>query len=204
MPVTQVGTAPAALAEPGTPGGVPDGGQHESLASAARGGDRAAAERLLTRLRPVLLRYCLARIGRRETAEDVTQEVLVSVLAALPRYRGQGGGVLAFAYGIASHKVADACRAAWRDRSVPTAQVPDQADTASGPEETVLRGERVVAVRRLLDQLPETQREVLLLRMSGLSAAETAEMLGSTPGAVRIAAHRGLGTLRELLAGDRP
>ena len=49
----------------------------------------------------------------------------------------------------------------------------------------------------MLDELPDGQREVLVLRVAlGLSAAETAVLVGSTPGAVRVAQHRGLARLR--------
>jgi RNA polymerase sigma-70 factor (ECF subfamily) len=51
---------------------------------------------------------------------------------------------------------------------------------------------------RLLEQLPEKQREIIVLRVVvGLSAEETAEAVGSTPGAVRVAQHRALARLRK-------
>jgi RNA polymerase sigma-70 factor (ECF subfamily) len=53
---------------------------------------------------------------------------------------------------------------------------------------------------RLLGVLPERQREILVLRVVlGLSADETAEVVGSTPGAVRVAQHRALTRLRKAL-----
>ena len=53
----------------------------------------------------------------------------------------------------------------------------------------------------LLDHLPEKQREILVLRLVvGLSAEETAEMIGSTPGAVRVAQHRALTKLKKIIA----
>ena len=56
----------------------------------------------------------------------------------------------------------------------------------------------------LMDSLPSQQREILTLRVGvGLSAEETAEALGMTAGAVRVAQHRALAKLRRLLATDR-
>ena len=56
---------------------------------------------------------------------------------------------------------------------------------------------------RLLHTLPDKQREILILRVVvGLSAEETAEAVGSTPGAVRVAQHRALGRLRKVLASE--
>ena len=56
------------------------------------------------------------------------------------------------------------------------------------------------AARELLDQLSEKAREIIVLRVFvGLSAEETAEITGSTAGAVRVAQHRALATLRKAL-----
>jgi RNA polymerase sigma-70 factor (ECF subfamily) len=53
----------------------------------------------------------------------------------------------------------------------------------------------------MLHRLPDRQREILVLRVAvGLSAEETAAAVGSTPGAVRVAQHRALARLREMLA----
>lgn len=166
--------------------------------AAARQGDRSALGELLGELRRPLLRYCTARLGHPQTAEDVTQEVLVAVVEALPRFRGDSGGVVAFAFGIAANKVADSRRAAGRRRAVLRAEVPEQADPADGPEESALRSADVRRARALLQELPEAQREILLLRMSGLSADEVGAVVGMTAGAVRVAAHRGLQRLRSL------
>jgi RNA polymerase sigma-70 factor (ECF subfamily) len=65
-----------------------------------------------------------------------------------------------------------------------------------------LRTELSGELRRMLDELPDAQREVLVLRVAlGLSAVETAALVGSTPGAVRVAQHRGLARLRLAAAG---
>jgi RNA polymerase sigma-70 factor (ECF subfamily) len=55
----------------------------------------------------------------------------------------------------------------------------------------------------LLRVLPAKQREILVLRVVvGLSAEETADAVGSTPGAVRVAQHRALSRLRKTLAAE--
>jgi RNA polymerase sigma-70 factor (ECF subfamily) len=55
----------------------------------------------------------------------------------------------------------------------------------------------------LLDVLPDKQRDIVLLRVVvGLSAEETAEAVGSTPGAVRVAQHRALARLRKTLSAE--
>src|SRR5438477_989334 len=112
---------------------------------AAVGGDQPSLERLLAWLRPLVLRYCRARVGRHErsfaSADDVAQEVCLAVLTALPGYRDQGRPFLAFVYGIAAHKVADAHRAAARNRAEPVPEVPDGPETGAGPEQRAMQGE---------------------------------------------------------------
>ena len=174
---------------------------------AAVDGDRQAIERLLASIRPLVVRYCRARVGRQErsfaSADDVAQEVCLAVLTALPSYRDQGRPFLAFVYGIAAHKVADAHRSAARNRSEPVPEVPDAPETEAGPEQRAMQGELSDRMAVLLRVLPEKQREILLLRVVvGLSAEETAEAVGSTPGAVRVAQHRALARLRKSLAAE--
>ena len=165
-------------------------------------GDPQAVGAVIAIIRPMVVRYCRARLGRVDrssvSADDVAQEVCLAVLTALPGYRVQGRPFLAFVYGIASHKVIDAHRAATRNRSEPVADVPDAMEVADGPEQRALRIELSSEMGKLLDTLPEKQREILVLRVVvGLSAEETAEAVGSTPGAVRVAQHRALARLRK-------
>jgi RNA polymerase sigma-70 factor (ECF subfamily) len=172
------------------------------LTSLAVQGDRSAIESLLGELRPMVVRYCRARLGRvsgqYHIADDVAQEVCIAVLSALPRYRDMGRPFASFVFGIASHKVADALRSSVRS-AVPTQDLPDGPDEGPGPEETVVRYIEVEHARRLLARLPENQRELLLLRVvSGLSAEETGNVLGMSPGAVRVAQHRALTRLRQM------
>jgi RNA polymerase sigma-70 factor, ECF subfamily len=176
----------------------------DELVAAAMAGDHSAVGRILAIVRPLVVRYCRARLGRVDrssvSADDVAQEVCLAVLTALPGYRVQGRPFLAFVYGIASHKVIDAHRAATRNRAEPVADLPDSMETSDGPEQRALRVELSNDMARLLEQLPEKQREILVLRVVvGLSAEETAEAVGSTPGAVRVAQHRALARLRKCM-----
>jgi RNA polymerase sigma-70 factor (ECF subfamily) len=174
------------------------------LAALATQGDTSARDALLVNVRTMVHRYCRARLGRlpgsEHAADDVAQEVCLAVLSALPRYRDEGRPFEAFVFGIAAHKVADAQRAAVR-AAVPTDEMPDEPDLGPGPEDHALRSSDAALVRSLLDRLPATQRELLILRVAvGLSAEETGSALGMSPGAVRVAQHRALARLRVLAA----
>lgn len=168
---------------------------------AARG-QPEAIESLLEQIRPMVLRYCRARLGQKsgqyDIADDVAQEVCIAVLSALPRYRDMGRPFASFVFGIASHKVADAKRNAAR-LAVPTEALPDGPDSRPGPEETVVADLDAQRARALLARLPAHQRELIVLRvLTGLSAEETGSALGMSPGAVRVAQHRALARLRAI------
>lgn len=126
----------------------------------------------------------------------------MAAITALPRYRDQGRPFLAFVYGIAAHKVADAHRAAGRNRADPTDSVPERFSVEAGPEQLAVEAEASARMNKLLQILPEKQREILILRVVvGMSAEETAEAVGSTAGAVRVAQHRALARLKaEIIA----
>ncbi|UMP07494.1 sigma-70 family RNA polymerase sigma factor [Amycolatopsis sp. EV170708-02-1] len=178
----------------------------EPVAAAGKG-DPRALNQLLTTVRPLVIRYCRSRIGRQErtyaSADDVAQEVCVAILRALPTYRERGRPFLAFVYGIAQHKVADARRAAARNRTEPVAEVPDGISDSAGPEQHALHNELSDRMGELLRILPDKQREIVVLRIVvGLSAEETAGVVGSTAGAVRVAQHRALTRLRKILADE--
>jgi RNA polymerase sigma-70 factor (ECF subfamily) len=127
----------------------------------------------------------------------------MALVSALPSYRRDGRPFLAFVYGIAAHKVVDAHRAAGRSRSVAVADLPETASTDVGPEQNAIDTSVAGTMASLLAALPASQQEILRLRVAvGLSADETAEALGMTPGAVRVAQHRALGKLRTLLQTD--
>jgi RNA polymerase sigma-70 factor (ECF subfamily) len=167
-----------------------------------------AVEGMFRWIRPLVVRYCRARVGTQEkgfaSADDVAQDVCLAVLAALPSYLDQGRPFLSFVYGIAAHKVADAHRAAARNRADPVPEIPDTLQLVEdGPEVQVMQGELAGQMTKLLGTLPDRQREIVVLRVVvGLSAEETAEAVGSTPGAVRVAQHRALSRLRTVVVAE--
>jgi RNA polymerase sigma-70 factor (ECF subfamily) len=178
----------------------------DAVVAEAVAGDRDALRKVLETIRPIVVRYCRARIGTTErsglSADDIAQEVCLAAITAMPRYKDQGRPFLAFVYGIAAHKVADAHRAAARNRADPTDVVPERFSMEAGPEQLALETESAARMTKLLAVLPEKQREILILRVVvGMSAEETAVAVGSTAGAVRVAQHRALARLKaEIIA----
>ena len=173
-----------------------------NLTDLAVQGHPDAIESLIEHVRPMIVRYCRARLGRvtghYHVADDVAQEVCIAVFSALPRYRDIGRPFASFVFGIAAHKVADALRSSER-LAVPTDELPDGPDDGPGPEEAVVAGIEAERARALLSRLPCHQRELLTLRVvAGLSAEQTGNVLGMSAGAVRVAQHRALARLRAL------
>src|SRR5215467_16013347 len=112
-----------------------------NLTALAVRGHPAAIEELVRHIRPVVVRYCRARLGPvaglDQVADDVAQEVCIAVVGALPRYRNMGRPFTSFVFGIASHKVADARRSAAR-AAIAVEDLPDSADDQPGPEEAMV------------------------------------------------------------------
>jgi len=182
------------------------------LIKLALDGDPAVGKALFGLLHPIVLGYCRKRLREATVAaeaEDCAQDVMVAVLAALPHYRYDHDKFLSWVFGIAAHKVADRLRAPHRRRELlvpPTEPQSDgRAPLAPAAGEEFARLEQSRQVGRLLRRLPEPQREVLALRLAfGYSAEETARLLKMpSPGAVRVAQHRALRSVRKLAGGDR-
>ncbi len=178
--------------------------QETELVERAVKGDPDATAALIASVRPGVVRYCRAHLGRvggrYTTADDVSQEVCLAVLRSLPRFRDQGRPFAAFVYGIAAHKVADAQRAAVRDLAVtPVDTFFEQADRAPGPEQQAVTTDLARRLGQLLRHLSQAHREIVVLRVAvGLSAEEVGNVMGMSAGAVRVAQTRALARLRHL------
>jgi RNA polymerase sigma-70 factor, ECF subfamily len=181
----------------------------DKLVGAAVAGDGAARDRLIAEVHPLVLGYCRRRLSRREavlgSADDVAQEICLAVVAALQSYVVSDRSFRSFVFGIAANKVADAFRAMSRNRTEPMADLPDGPVLHDGPEQRLLDEELAGRLSGLLQRLTPRQRKVLVLRIAvGLSAEETADQLGTSPGAVRVTQHRALDRLRAAVSTTSP
>jgi RNA polymerase sigma-70 factor (ECF subfamily) len=157
----------------------------------ARTGDEAAFARIFHDVQPALLRYL--RVITPEP-EDVAGETWIQVVTGLRRFRGGEQDFRAWLFTIARNRAADAGRSRHRRAAVPldmteAAQQPTTADAADQALEAV----STQAAMELIKSLPREQAEIIVLRVvAGLDAGDVAKIVGKTPGAVRVAAHRGL------------
>lgn len=182
------------------------------LADAVGEGDMLAFNELWgTRYQHLVKRYCVAKLGRQDSAagsiDDTVQEISMAVFLSLRSQCFSSRHEATFKswlYGIAAHKVADQFRSQYRNRNAPYSDMPELPSAAAGPEDMALAADLSQRVRQLLGQLSARQHEVLVLRIGvGLSAEEAAEMTESTPVSVRVAQWRALERLRKILR-DNP
>ncbi len=168
------------------------------ITQSAMGGDPVAMDAVARHFRPAVYRYCRAHLPDPQAADDVTQEVLMAMIQALPRHQAADHSVSAFVFGIAANKVAMWHRASYRRREDLHDDAPERADLSPGPSDVAQAGDAMVRIDAALSTLPGQLRQILLLRIAaGLSAEETGQVLGMSPGAVRVAQHRALTRLRQ-------
>lgn len=125
----------------------------------------------------------------------------MALAANLPTFENRGVKLSSYVFAITSNKVIDAQRAAKRRPDAMSDDVLiERASVKEGPEDVAVRADEVRRLAEPLATLPERDRNILLLRVvAQLSAEEVADTLGMTPGAVRVAQHRALKSLRNRL-----
>lgn len=174
---------------------------HEAALVEAAKANPAAFEPLYQRYKARIYRYLFLRVRREEDAADLTQQVFLKALSALPGYRTRGLPFAAWLFRIAYHTVSDTYR---RKKSAVSWDVlaDDEYLIAEVDlENHVLQQERLTHLRQLLDQLAPYKRELLALRFSaGLSATEIALVVGKSQAAVKKQLTRTIQGLKEQMA----
>jgi len=169
------------------------GAAFEARLAEAQGGDEEAFACLFRDVQPALLRYL--RVIAPEAADDVAGELWLQVVIGLAGFRGGEEAFRAWLFTIARHRAVDWGRSRARRRTVPLAGSEAAADQLAAPDaaDVVLERMSTRAVLTLVTALPPDQAEIIVLRVvAGLDTHAVARMVGKSPGAVRVAAHRGL------------
>jgi RNA polymerase sigma-70 factor (ECF subfamily) len=173
----------------------------EELMARIAGGDRDAFAALYRRRRPDVYRFALHVGGSEAVADDVAQDVFMTVIHEAVRYRPGRATVVAWLLGIARNHV----RRALQRR--PTESLPD--DDAKGalavdadPLAGLARQQHVARLRRAILELPVAYREaVVLCDLQELSYADAAASLRCAIGTVRSRLHRGRALLTARMLG---
>lgn len=174
------------------------------LIALAQRGDTDAIGALYDEHYAALFRYLFSRLGERQIAEDLTGDVFMRMLTALPHYQPSQTPFRAWLYRIARNRLVDHYRQASKRAPVPLSQAEAHQDHME--DLGLLTDQKMTTERMLaaLSKLETTQREVVALRfLSGLSLQEVAETLEKSENAVKALQHRGLAALRQALAHEQ-
>lgn len=174
------------------------GADFDQVLADAQAGDEYAFARLWRDLNPPLLRY-LSLGG--DAAEEVAAETWATVVRGLKQFKGDETGWRAWVFTTARRRAVDAGRKRAREAGLGWRASTWGSDIATDCADDVVDAASTEDALRLVRSLPASQAEVVLLRvMAGLPVAEVAEILGRSPGSVRVACHRGLENLARKLS----
>jgi RNA polymerase sigma-70 factor (ECF subfamily) len=171
-----------------------------AILAAAQQGDEGAFTILWRDGNPALLRYL--KVIAPESAEDVAAETWVTVVRGLDRFRGGEDAWRAWLFTTARRRVVDEGRRRSRRPESPAADVGEgHVSQAADPADQVLENLATREAIAVVGSLPPLQAEVIMLRVvAGLDTDAVAQLVGRSPGAVRVAVHRGLRRLAQAMA----
>lgn len=166
----------------------------EALMLEFQGGSRPAFEELFARYRGPLYGFFRRRLNGDQRAEDLTQETFLAVIRAANRYT-PSALVRTYLYGIAMNLLAAERRKRAKD-SPPGKESPEPA-TREAPDS-------VLWIRKALEKLDDSEREILMLReYEQLSYAEIADLRSLPVNTVRSRLFRARMALKEYLEPER-
>jgi RNA polymerase sigma-70 factor (ECF subfamily) len=176
------------------------GDDFAAVLAAAQSGSEEQFAVLWRDANPALVRYL--RVLVPDAAEDIAAETWVSVVRGLAGFIGDEGAWRAWLFTTARRRFLDQARHLRRHPVEPLDEIgAGEVPTAPDAAELAMDNIATESAIALLSRLPEQQAEIILLRVvAGLDTEVIAEMLGTTAGNVRVAAHRGLRKLEALLS----
>ncbi|MEE9531374.1 MAG: RNA polymerase sigma-70 factor [Syntrophobacteria bacterium] len=174
---------------------------NEELMQRVQKGDLAAFEALYERFYKQLFHFIVRFVKEQSLAEDILQETFLRIFKERKRYR-KTARFSTYLFTIARNLCLDALKT-WERKHVLSTQedfIERAMDLSKGPSKIVENDELSQILQRAIDALPRDQREVLLLnKYSGLSYEEIAQIVESTPTAVKQKAYRAMLSLRQKL-----
>ena len=168
------------------------------LVHAAQRGDRDAFGRLYDISVTSVYRYLRSRLAEPSDAEDLTADVFMKAMQALPSYRHQGVPFVAWLFRIAHNELANFRKRQTRRREVPLEDdLPSRGLSRDDPSEAALTRMAFSEVQEAMRELTPLQQQVVTLRFAGeLSIAETAQAMRRSQGAVKFLQHSALRALQ--------
>lgn len=178
----------------------------ELLLRRAQNGDPEAFEALMGSLESLVWRVCWHYTGSREDASDCGQETMIRIWRSLPSFRFDCA-FESWVYRVAANCCLDFLRKRKREAAASLEPMREQGfdppDPSPGTEAQVVRGEEYALLRQAVAELPEEQRDALVLtQLEGKSYAEVSEILGVTEGTVKSRVNRARTRLKSILSGE--
>lgn len=176
-----------------------DYNDEKKLIAGLRTGDRAAYEKLLDLYQDRVYSVVYRMVGP-NFAEDVAQDALVKVCGSIKSFEGRSG-LYTWVYRV----VVNVCLEHRRKRQLETVPIEEELmDARAGsdpePSEALLLNEDRLAVNAAIDNLPDLQRDVVVLHeLQGLTYHECAKVLGCPVGTVKSRLSNAFKALRESL-----
>ena len=165
--------------------------------------DREAFARVYRLTRAKLFGICLRICGERQAAEDVLQDVYVTIWKRASGYEPGRASPIAWLATIARNRAIDWRRAQGRRPSVPVEDAPPLVDPAPGARERMLFDEDERRLYACLERLTDAQRDAIRTAFfDGLTYAELADRRAVPLGTMKSWVRRGLTRLRECLDDD--
>jgi RNA polymerase sigma-70 factor (ECF subfamily) len=173
-----------------------DGEEEKLIQDAVKVGDSSAFGKLYDHYQPMIYRFVLVKVGRREEAEDITHQVFLQAWQNIRTYRHRGYPFGSWLYRIARNQVIDHYRAQKDDVALDTLDGENVSFQTNQPDISLrIDMEKVmVAIRELK---PEYQDAVIFRFIEDLSIRETADAMHKTEGAVKLIQHRAIEELRK-------
>ena len=173
--------------------------EEQLLIQKAKNGESAAFGQLYDRYLPQIYRFVFLKVGRKQDAEDIAQQVFASAWQNVNRFEFKGFPFSSWLYRIASNAVIDYYRT--YKTNIDIEQVPeDLFSEHMSDDERIDAAMNVRVVRAALATLEQDQQSVLLMKfVDELSNKEIADALQKTEGAIRVIQHRALKQLKAKL-----
>ncbi len=164
-------------------------------------GDQSAARILTLRLTPRVFSQAFRMLGDKAEAEDVAQEAMIRLWKIAPEWRQGEAKVTTWLYRVVANLCTDRLR---KTRGVALDAIAEPEDGAKPAAEVMQEDARMSALQAALAQLPERQRQAVVLRhIEGLGNPEIAEIVGISVEAVESLTARGKRALTKILADQR-
>lgn len=171
----------------------------DALIRRAQALDPGALAELYDRHFDGIYRYLHTRVRHEADAEDLTEQVFLKMVDAIPRYRPQGVAFSSWLYRIAHNLLVDRYRRSGREAVELSSQLPDgrpYADPATMAQNSEDRQRLMAALRRLT---PEQQQVITMRFIDSLDVEEVARLTHRRPGAIHSMQHRALASLYRFL-----